>query len=165
MVFILTADAAETAAFVVLTPSPSRPLHSSPSLPGSPWGVTPSSKCLLPRGPRCPDLRLPVPSDGCCGLRGTQGRGWRGLTPHCESGFITLFLMGVFLPHLGPTFWGFLSLYDKVTHSCYESNVMQEKEDGTQRLDAPLQPCDGGDPSDPQFPHLQNEDNGAASPC
>lgn len=38
-------------------------------------------------------------------------RGWRSLTHHCVSGFITLSLTGVFLPHLGPIFWDFLSIY------------------------------------------------------
>ena len=38
--------------------------------------------------------------------------GGRGATHHCVAGFITWSLTGLFLPHLCPTFWDFLSTYD-----------------------------------------------------
>ena len=87
------------------------------------WGHS-SSKRLTPY---CPDWELPASCEHWY-VEGCSGKEAGGATHHCVSGFITWSLMGVFLPHLGPTFWDFLSTYDNLTHSGYKGNATQEKE-------------------------------------
>ena len=86
-------------------------------------------------------------------VEGCSGKETGGATHHCVSGFITWSLTGVFLPHLGSTFWDFFSTYDNLTYSGYKGNVILEKELWTQsqKQDTTFQPCDGGNLSDLSF--------------
>lgn len=103
--------------------------HSSPPLPCTLSGVTPALSALHTTLSR---LRTACLLWTLWYVEGCSGKEAGGATHHCVSGFITWSLMGVFLPHLGPTFWDFLSTYDNLTHSGYKGNVTQEKELWTQ---------------------------------
>ena len=125
--------------------------HSSSPLPCTLSEVTPALNAYTPH---CPDWELPVSCERCGVLRGVpRKRLGGGGTHHCVSGFITWSLTGVFLPHLGSTFWDFLSTYDNLTYSGYKGNVIQEKELWTQsqKQYTTFQPCDWGNLSDLSF--------------
>ena len=98
--------------------------HSSSPLPCTLSGVTAALNAL--HHTVQPENCLPPVNTGM--LRGVPGKRLAGATHHCVSGFITWSLMGVFLPHLGRTFWDFLSTYDNLTHAGYKGNATQEKE-------------------------------------
>lgn len=136
-----------------------KPSHSHPFFFSTPmyplWGHT-SSKRLhttLSRLRTACLLWMLWRVEGCSG----KEAGWQGeeggATHHCVAGFITWSLTGLFLPHLCPTFWDFLSTYDSLMHSGYKGSVIQEKELWTQsqKQETTFQSCDGGNLSDLSF--------------